>query len=263
MKVRDIQDLPMSERHRLCRLLIPEPCYSQFQIDPETFRDKDKLLRLRLSYRNEGRILIMRIVQPDTRDDPIYSIVVQDYEEDGVDCLGLNINNPAAPDIVSTRTTTATFRRIGFSTRRNIPEEIRSMNAGLSPGQVRKGLRWLNEVIECLENFTRDIGRKIIYCEAMAYHNAMVYERHGFGYQFNSWVEEMQSIDQEFRSPNGMYYRRLDGSSPFRKPGMEKTVRGRSWAIHDGVLGRPWSKPAMIKEVGVHAGVNTFKNGQY
>ena len=263
MKIKDIQDLPLTERLRLCRLLIPVDCYRQFHIDPVTFRDRDKLLRLRLSYRNEGKILIMRVVSPDTRDDPIYSIVLQDYEEDGVDCLGLNINNPAAPRFIVDMDDYGHIPADRFSTRRNIPEEIRSMEAGLSPGQVRKGLRWLNEVIECLENFTKYIGREFIYCEAMAYHNAMVYERHGFGYQFNSWLEEMQSIDQEFCAPNGMCYKRLDGSSPFRRPGMEKSVRGRSWAIHDGILGRPWSKPAMIKEVGVHAGVNTFRNGQY
>jgi hypothetical protein len=150
-----------------------------------------------------------------------------------------------------------------FSERRNIEEEIRAMEAGLAPGQVRKGLRCIGEVIKSLERFMVRMEKKRIYCEAMAYHNAMVYERHGFAYQFKTWEEEMDWIDHEFRAPLGMFFKKLNGSTPFRRPGMEKTVRGRSWAIQDGVMGRPWSRPAMVKEVGVHAQVNTFQNGVY
>ncbi|NJD90766.1 MAG: hypothetical protein FIA91_04495, partial [Geobacter sp.] len=32
------------------------------------------------------------------------------------------------------------------------------------------------------------------------------------------------------------------GSTPFRQPGMELTVHGRSWAIHDGILDEPWEE---------------------
>ena len=50
---------------------------------------------------------------------------------------------------------------------------------------------------------------------------------------------------------------RLDGSTPFRQPGAEQTVRGRSWAIHDGLLNEPFAGVEMYKRVGVHAGVST------
>ena len=107
------------------------------------------------------------------------------------------------------------------------------------------------------------LGRRWIYCEALTYHNAIVYERHGFAYRFHTWHNEMVSIDGEFRAPHGIYYRKLNGSTPFRQPGMERTIRGRSWAIHDGIMGRAWIKPGMIKELGVHTGVNTFPDGTY
>lgn len=69
----------------------------------------------------------------------------------------------------------------------------------------------------------------------------------------------MERIQQGFQ-PNGEYFQRLDGSTPFRMPGAEKTVRGRSWAIHDGILGEPFTDYHMYKHVGQDGGVSTFPN---
>jgi hypothetical protein len=261
--IREFQALSEAERVDLLRILIPTECFEQFHIDPESFTDPEGRLRLRALYRDQGRILGVRVIDPMAPLDPIYSIFLQDYEEDGVDCIGLNINDPQSQrfevDLDEYGRIPADF----FSGRRNIEEEIRAMRAGLAPGQVRKGLRMIGGVLKGLEAFMKRIGKRWIYCEAMAYHNAMVYERHGFGYQFRTWENEMLWIDLEFRPPRGIFFKKLDGSSPFRQRGMERTVRGRSWAIHDGVMGRPWARPGMVKEVGVHCEVNTFPHGQY
>ena len=72
----------------------------------------------------------------------------------------------------------------------------------------------------------------------------------------------MRWIDREFR-PGGILFARLDGSTPFRTPGREKTVRGRSWAIHDGILDEPWESPKMYKAIGVRATVSTFTGEGY
>ena len=40
---------------------------------------------------------------------------------------------------------------------------------------------------------------------------------------------------------------KLDGSTAFRQPGMDKTIRGRSWAIQDGILGEPWRGVEMYR----------------
>ncbi|HSQ15589.1 MAG TPA: hypothetical protein VLQ94_04705, partial [Candidatus Binatia bacterium] len=65
-----------------------------------------------------------------------------------------------------------------------------------------------------------------------------------------------------FRS-GGLLCGRLDGSTPFRRPSFGLTVRGRSWAIHDGILDEPWESPKMYKTVGENAGVDTFPGGKY
>jgi hypothetical protein len=47
---------------------------------------------------------------------------------------------------------------------------------------------------------------------------------------------------------------------------MVHCVRGRAWAIHDGLLDAidaEWDKLRMIKQVGHHAGVATFPDSFY
>ena len=63
--------------------------------------------------------------------------------------------------------------------------------------------------------------------------------------------------------PGGDLHRRLDDSSPFRRRGLERTARGRSWAIHDGVLDGPWEGVKMFRAPDAPAGISTFPDGPY
>jgi hypothetical protein len=74
--------------------------------------------------------------------------------------------------------------------------------------------------------------------------------------------KQMEEIDREFL-PGGRLYERLDGSAAFRMQGAEKSVRGRSWAIQDGILGGPWVSPKIYKPVGKSVGVNTFQGERF
>jgi hypothetical protein len=263
MWIPGIRTLAEPQWLELFRILIPWDCFAQFHIEPETFQDPHGRLRLRVLYRNRGRVLNVRITDPDDPMDPIYSIFLGEYGDDGVDAIGININDPRSRRFEVDLDQFGRIPADQFSGRRNVKEEIEAMKAGLAPGQVKKGLRWFGEALAGLEAFLKRLNKRFIHCEAMAYHNAMIYERHGFGYEFRTFRDEMSWIDREFRAPSGILYKRLDGSSAFRQRGYERTVRGRSWAIHDGIMGRPWAKPLMVKEVEIHAGVNTFPDGVY
>jgi len=138
---------------------------------------------------------------------------------------------------------------------RNLPEEERAMQAGLFPNQTRRGLRMFKEFLPLLERFTASLGMQFIEAEPLSYDNAIRYEHYGFDYLVGKRL--MQEIDAGF-APGGVLFRRLDGSTPFRRPGMEKTVLGRSWAIHDGILDEPWDGVRIYKAIGVNAGVDTF-----
>ena len=138
---------------------------------------------------------------------------------------------------------------------RNLPEEERAMAAGLFPNQTRRGMRMFGEFLPLLERFTERLGMQLIFGEPLTYDNAIRYEQYGFDYLVGKRL--MLEIDAGF-APGGPLYRRLDGSTVFRRRGMEKSVLGRSWAIHDGIMDEPWDGVRIYKTVGVHAGVDTF-----
>ena len=156
---------------------------------------------------------------------------------------------------------------------RNIPEEIRAMHAGLFPNQTSRGLKMFGEFFTLFERFVDSLGMDIILAEPLTYDNAVRYEKYGFDYLNGRRM--MMEINREFR-PGGALFNKLDGSTPFRMPGMDRTVHGRSWAIHDGILDEPWDdltvdrildEPwediSIYKMIGVHAGVKTFPDRSY
>ncbi|HZV81872.1 MAG TPA: hypothetical protein VFF53_06850, partial [Geobacteraceae bacterium] len=146
--------------------------------------------------------------------------------------------------------------------------EIRAMRAGLFPNQTSRGLRMFGEFFQLFERFVDSLGIEMILGEPLTYDNAVRYERYGFDYLKGRLL--MQEIDRQFR-PGGLLFDRLDGSTPFRMPGMERTVHGRSWAIHDGILAEtweslsedspllmPWEEVTIYRMIGNPAAVNTF-----
>jgi hypothetical protein len=138
---------------------------------------------------------------------------------------------------------------------RNIPEELRAMRAGLFPNQTHHGLQLFVTFFPLLERFTDALGLQMIVAEPLTYDNAIRYEKYGFDYLRGKRL--MREIDREFQ-PGGTYFARLDGSSPFRMPGMERTVSGRSWAIHDGIMDTAWDEVQIYRMIGAPAGINTF-----
>ena len=65
----------------------------------------------------------------------------------------------------------------------------------------------------------------------------------------------MEAINLGFME-GGELSQKLDGS-PFRSYDAANSIRLRSWAIHDGILGEPFTQITMYKHIGKPAGVNT------
>jgi hypothetical protein len=140
---------------------------------------------------------------------------------------------------------------------RNLEAEQAALAAKLAPGQVRHGLRMLPEATATFERFIRSLGHSIYFVEPLYYHNAIIFERYGFSYQEGRRF--MERIQTGF-SEGGDLLARLDNSSPFRQPAAKDSIRLRSWAIHDGILGEPFTNVTMYKHLGKSAGVNTCPN---
>ncbi len=138
--------------------------------------------------------------------------------------------------------------------RRNIPAEIAAMQFGLAPGQIRRGLRMLGAAIRAFEAFVFSLGQDMFFAEPLYYHNALLFERYGFAYEKGR--RRMEQIQAGF-SAGGDLLNRLDSSNVFRQPAAVNNIRLRSWAIHDGLLGEPFTNVTMYKRVGKSAGIST------
>ena len=195
--------------------------------------------------------------------DPLYSITLSDtidYTQINLDFL--IVNDPNSSRFNTERDEEGRDTLHGWASR-NLPEEEKAMDAGLFPGQVRKGLGLTREVVQILDYVCNIFDIKSIRLEALFYHNAITYERHGFSYF--SGYPLMKKINDSFQ-PGGKLFKKLDNSTPFRKPEFADKMRGRSWAIHDGILldvddellEDGWASPIMYRMVENPRGMVTF-----
>jgi hypothetical protein len=257
--VYEINSMPERERESLLSVLIPRRFLEMFAIDPETFRNDEGVRCVRFVCPGEMPFFQLELRRDPGDRDAAYFLDVSSTAFGQMEISFVIVNDPDGDrfDIDVDEHGQDTY--FGMA-RRNIAEEIRAMKAGLAPGQVRRGMKAMKEIVAGWEAFFGRLGHRFFFLEPLTYNSAVLYERSGFQYLHGG--EKMREIDRGFR-PGGALLPRLDGSTPFRMPGQEKTVRGRSWAIHDGILDRPWESPKMVKTIGVHAGVYTFTGEGY
>ncbi len=129
---------------------------------------------------------------------------------------------------------------------RNLKAETQALNAGLSPGQIYRGPHIFQESLRQFESFVACMGQELFFVEPLYYHVALVFENYKFQYQ--SGKKLMDRIYSGF-SKDGDLIARLDGSNPFRQPKAADHLRLRSWAVHDNILGEPFSNVTMYKYI--------------
>lgn len=261
----DAAGRPLSSLQEINRLDEPEKMRIYSRLLPQRLRD---ILGLAGdSFTNSAGERLITIIAP--KGLPLVRIEARSKPDDGVVVFFLElsdtqfhqmelsfciIRDPNAPSYAVDVDETGNNNWFA-SQGRNIPEELRAMRDGLFPNQTHHGLQLFATFFPLLERFTDALGMQMIVGEPLSYDNAIRYEKYGFDYLRGKRL--MVEIDREFQ-PGGRYFSRLDGSSPFRMPGMERTVSGRSWAIHDGIMDKPWDDVQIYRMIGVHAGINTF-----
>ncbi len=256
--LREINDLPEATKFAIYGTLIPEWSYVRFGIDRDTLTvDGKKVVELRCA--PGSRSLELTVKHRYDAQDPLLYLHMADTLSNQLMVLLLVVNNPDAPRFDVDVDEHGKPTHLGTASR-NIPEEIRAMEYGLAPGQVRPGMRVFRSGVPVFEAFVRNMGHDLFFIEPLAYHNAVSFERYGFAY--TTGRKAMEDIQARFQ-PGGDLHTKLDGSTPFRPPDAWKTIRGRSWAIHDGVLGKPFAGFQMYKRIGHDAGVKTFPDAAW
>lgn len=251
--LRTINDLPEADKLAIYRRLIPDFLLERYGIDPVTLTaDGKRVVQIRAPQGTRALEISIRRRAGDT--DPMLYLNMADTFNQQLLVLLVVVNDPEAPRYPIDRDEDGHSTHLGTAGR-NLHAEEAAFAAGLAPGQVRPGLRVFRQLVPLFESFVAAMGHDLFFIEPLAYHNALVFERYGFSYVRGQ--AEMISIDQQFR-PGGDLHRKLNGSTIFRQADAWQTVRGRAWAIHDGILGHPFTGFQMYKRIGHHAGVSTF-----
>src|SRR5512139_573760 len=176
-----INDLSELVKEAIYRELLPGQLLAAYGIDPETLCDAqgNRLVTFRCP---EGSGIVEVDARPEVDfPDPLLYIELCDTRLNQIEVMLFLVNDPTAErfetdvDWAGRRTKFGTYRR-------NIPEEIRAMEAGLAPGQVRKGLRLSRTLLPLCEHFVQRLGYDYYLMEPLAYHNAILFERLGCNY---------------------------------------------------------------------------------
>lgn len=244
-----INQLPEAEKRAIYARYIPRELTEKFHL-PTLTEHKD-LLQFRFA---EGSSDVeMRLYHQPGFQDPVLYAHLTDTLNGQIHVLLYILNDPASPRFDVDRMPDGSPTRFG-TLKRNLEAEQAAMEHGLAPGQVRRGLRLLQPATAAFEEFLTSLEHDMCFVEPLYYHNAVIFERYGFAYQMGK--RHMEAIHAGFQ-PGGELHHKLAGSTPFRSPQAANSIRLRSWAIHDGILGEPFTDVTMYKRVGKSAGIST------
>ena len=244
-----INRLPESQKREIYSRYIPGTLITKFNLH-DLVHDHE---RLQFLFAEGSSDVQMKLYHRAGFPDPILYAHLADNINGQIHVLLYILNDPDSPRFDVDRMPDGTPTQFGIR-RRNIQAELAAMHAGLAPGQVRHGLRALGEAIRAFEGFVTSLGHDLYFAEPLYYHNAVIFERYGYSYQMGR--RRMNEIHAGFEE-GGVLLQKLDDSNPFRSAKAAHSIRLRSWAIHDGILGEPFTNVTMYKRVGVSANINT------
>ena len=251
-----INQLPTPEKRTIYTRVIPPELLDKYNLSPFMV-DTDGHDLLHLNAPAGSTSLELSLYHEHGFPDPIIYGHITDTINGQLHILLYILNDPDSPRFDVDRLSDGTPTKFGIR-HRNIEAETAAMNAGLNPGQIRRGPHLLSAAMRTFEEFVENLGHDLYFAEPLYYHNAVIFEKYGFTYQQGR--RRMLSYDESFK-PGGVLRAQLDGCTPFRQPHAGDSISLRSWAIHDGILSEPFSDVTMYKRIGGHAGISTTDCG--
>jgi hypothetical protein len=243
--------LPEAEKRQIYGRTVPQELLERFNLPPIDSIRAENFLQFK--YAPGATDVEISLYHEQRFPDPVLYGHLTDTINGQIHILLYILNDPDAPRFDVDRMSDGSMTRFG-TLKRNLDAEKAAMDANLSPGQVRHGLRLLSPAIKSFEQFVTSLGHEIYFVEPLYYHNAVIFERYGFTYQIGRKL--MERIESGF-ADGGDLNMLLNDSSHFRSKKAAHSIRLRSWAIHDGILGEPFTNVTMYKRVGKSAGITT------
>jgi len=243
--------LPEAEKRAIYSRMIPRALMDRFHLPP--LDSVASAAHAKFKYAPGASDMQIYVYHEPDFPDPVLYGHLTDTLTGQIHILLYVLNDPASPRFDVDQMPDGSTTRFG-TLQRNLSAEEAALKAGLAPGQVRPGLRLLAQAIETFEVFVTTLGHDIYFAEPLYYHNAIIFERYGFNYQ--SGRRLMEQIEKGF-GEQGNLRAELRDATPFRGRAAATSIRLRSWAIHDGILGSPFTNVTMYKQVGKSAGIHT------
>ncbi len=250
-----INNLPEKEKRAIYARYIPQELIDKFNLSNIT--NDTELLKFRFAPGSSD--VEMMLYHQISFPDPILYAHLADTLNGQIHVLLYILNDPNSPRFNVDKMPDGSPTRFGIRIR-NIEAETAALQNGLSPGQVRHGLRFLRKAMNAFEDFVKSLGHDMYFVEPLYYHNAVIFERYGFSYQMGR--RQMEGINLRFQQ-GGELSQKLDDSNPFRSSQARNSIRLRSWAIHDGIMGEPFTNVTMYKRVGISANINTTSSCEW
>ena len=244
-----INRLPEKEKRAIYARYIPKELVQKFNL-PELTVDKDLL---QFHFAEGSSDVEMKVYHRTGFQDPVLYAHLADTLNGQIHVLLYILNDPESPRFDVDRMPDGSHTRFG-TLKRNLGAEQAALAHGLAPGQVRRGLRLLQPATVAFEEFITSLGHDMYFVEPLYYHNAVIFERYGCASQVGR--RKMEGIHAGFQA-GGELFRSLDDANPFRSSQAANSIRLRSWAIHDGILGEPFTNVTMYKRIGTFANITT------
>ena len=250
--IASINQLDLEDKRSIYLRVIPGELIEHLQLGAD-LKDNDGNDLLSLNCPKGSTTTEMSLYHQVGFPDPVLYGQITDTINGQIHVLLYILNDPESPRFDIDRTPDGQETKFGTQ-HRNLDAEIAAMEFGLAPGQIRRGLRMLGEAIQTFEQFVSSLGNELYFAEPLHYHNAILFERYGFAYEKGRRLMERIQVGFE---PGGELQKRLDGSNPFRRSEAADSIRLRSWALYDNIMGEPYSDVTMYKWIGKSAGLNT------
>lgn len=254
--IREINSLPDSEKWAIYESIIPPHILEDFNIDTNPDREE---AQIKYMCPKGSRAMELSVKRNFGDPDPLMYFNMADTFNNQLLVLLVVLNDPDATRYDVDIDENANPTNFGTSSR-NVPAELAAMEVGLAPGQVRQGLRAFRRSVPIFEAFVENMGHDMFMIEPLAYHNAIIFERYGFNYMRG--LKDMKNLHHGFL-PDGEYHQRLNDENPFRKTSFWNNIKGRSWAIHDGILGHPFTGFQMYKRLSHDSGIESFPDATW
>ena len=222
--LRDINALPNKEKEEIYCRLLPARLFDRYSICSQTLCGTDGEKKVNcIAPKGLGLLRLEVKLHADDRDTVFFLEIADTYyhQMELAFCVIKDLETPRFNVDVDVTGDTNYFATMG----RNIPEEVRAMNAGLYPNQTHRGLRLFPEFFSLFERFVDSLGMDIILAEPLTYDNAIRYEKYGFDYITGKQL--MLEINEGFKQGNNLYHLSLPGAGGAAKPDSRPGPAGR------------------------------------